>query len=136
MCPLDWKPATVWRCPMVRGAWRMGSWPSLVLVREPGYFNAGGRPLAAELSETIGDAAAVTDQSDGYAVLSLTGPRAAALLEKGVSLDLHDRVFAPGSAAVTSFAHLGVMLGGSRMKTAIQHTKSPCSAASRAAFGI
>ena len=74
------------------------------------FQREAGRPLAAELSETIGDAAAVTDQSDGYAVLSLTGPRAAALLEKGVSLDLHDRVFVPGSAAVTSFAHLGVML--------------------------
>ena len=66
--------------------------------------------MAAELSEAIGDAAAVTDQSDGYATLRLIGPRAAALLEKGVSIDLHDGVFLPGSAAVTSCAHLGIML--------------------------
>jgi sarcosine oxidase subunit gamma len=69
-----------------------------------------GRTLATELSEAIGDAAAVTDQSDGYVALRLTGPRAAALLEKGISIDLHDRVFLPGSAAVTSCAHLGIML--------------------------
>ena len=74
------------------------------------FQREAGRPLAAELSEAIGDAAAVTDQSDGYATLRLIGPRAAALLEKGVSIDLHDGVFVPGSAAVTSCAHLGIML--------------------------
>ena len=74
------------------------------------FQREAGRPLAAELSEAIGDAAAVTDQSDGYATLRLIGPRAAALLEKGVSIDLHDGVFLPGSAAVTSCAHLGIML--------------------------
>jgi heterotetrameric sarcosine oxidase gamma subunit len=74
------------------------------------FQREAGRPLAAELSEAIGDAAAVTDQSDGYATLRLIGPRAAALLEKGVSIDLHDGVFLPGLAAVTSCAHLGIML--------------------------
>jgi len=74
------------------------------------FQREAGRPLAAELSEAIGDAAAVTDQSDGYSTLRLIGPRAAALLEKGVSIDLHDGVFLPGSAAVTSCAHLGIML--------------------------
>ena len=63
-----------------------------------------------ELANLLGDAAAVTDQSDGYAVLRLTGPYVRRLLEKGVSLDLDDRVFVPGAAAVTSCAHLGVIL--------------------------
>jgi len=74
------------------------------------FQREAGLPLEAELSEAIGDAAAVTDQSDGYATIRLAGPRAAAVLEKGISVDLHDRVFLPGFAAVTSCAHLGISL--------------------------
>ena len=74
------------------------------------FQREAGLPLEAELSEAIGDAAAVTDQSDGYATIRLAGPRAAAVLEKGISVDLHDRVFLPGFAAVTSCAHLGIIL--------------------------
>lgn len=70
----------------------------------------GGAPLAAELTRALADAAAVADQSDGYGVLRLSGPRVRALLEKGVALDLHDRAFPPGSAAATLCAHLGIVL--------------------------
>jgi methylglutamate dehydrogenase subunit D len=69
-----------------------------------------GSSLEPELALALGDAAAVTDQSDGYAVLRLSGPRVRAVLEKCVSIDLHERVFAPGSVASTSCAHLGVIL--------------------------
>jgi|HubBroStandDraft_2_1064218.scaffolds.fasta_scaffold261036_2 heterotetrameric sarcosine oxidase gamma subunit len=69
-----------------------------------------GPPLETELSEVLGDAAAVTDQSDGYATIRLTGPCSAGVLEKGISIDLHDRVFLPGFAAATSCAHLGIIL--------------------------
>lgn len=70
----------------------------------------GGAPLAAELAKALAGAAAVADQSDGYGVLRLSGPRVRALLEKGVALDLHDRAFPPGSAAATLCAHLGIVL--------------------------
>jgi methylglutamate dehydrogenase subunit D len=73
------------------------------------FQREAGLPLATGLSEALGDAAAVTDQSDGYATMRLTGPRAASVLEKGISIDLHNRVFVPGFAAVTSCAHLDII---------------------------
>lgn len=73
------------------------------------FQREAGLPLAAELCEALGDAAAVTDQSDGYAILRLTGLHAASVLEKGISIDLHDRVFLPGFVAATSCAHLGII---------------------------
>ena len=85
---------------------------SAVIGLGPGtwlFQREAGLPLVAGLSEALGDAAAVTDQSDGYATIRLTGPRAASVLEKGISIDLHDRVFLPGFAAVTSCAHLGII---------------------------
>lgn len=74
------------------------------------FQREGGTPLEPELALAFGDAAAVTDQSDGYAVLRLSGPRVRRVLEKCVSIDLHERVFVPGSVASTSCAHLGVIL--------------------------
>lgn len=68
------------------------------------------RDLARELAETIGAFAAVSDQSDGLAVLRISGPRARDALIKGVGLDLHPRAFAPGDAAVTVIAHVGAQL--------------------------
>lgn len=68
------------------------------------------RDLARELAETIGAFAAVSDQSDGLAVLRISGPRARDALIKGVGLDLHPRAFGPGDAAVTVIAHVGAQL--------------------------
>jgi len=94
------------------GPRRVAKGESAVIGLGPGtwlFQREAGRPLAAGLSEALGDAAAVTDQSDGYATMRLTGPRAAAVLEKGISIDLHDLAFAPGLAAATSCAHLGII---------------------------
>ncbi|SFL75494.1 sarcosine oxidase subunit gamma [Methylorubrum salsuginis] len=60
--------------------------------------------------ETLKGLAAVADQSDGRAVLRLSGPDARRVLEKGVSVDLHPRAFGPGHTAVTAVAHIGVQL--------------------------
>jgi len=69
-----------------------------------------GRDLARELTDAIGAFAAVSDQSDGLAVLRVAGPCARDALIKGVGLDLHPRAFGPGDAAVTVIAHVGVQL--------------------------
>jgi heterotetrameric sarcosine oxidase gamma subunit len=66
--------------------------------------------LAERLRQDLGDLAAVSDQSSGYAVLWLAGPRARATLEKGVSIDLHPRAFRPGDAAVASCAGFNIIL--------------------------
>jgi methylglutamate dehydrogenase subunit D len=70
----------------------------------------GGAPLTDELQRAVGDTAAIADQSDGYAVLRLSGPKVRATFEKGLAIDLHPRAFGPGDAAVTTCSHLGVIL--------------------------
>jgi heterotetrameric sarcosine oxidase gamma subunit len=66
----------------------------------------GGLPLR----DVIDDLAAVSDQTSGYAVLRLTGPRVRDALAKLIPLDLHARVFDPGSAASTIASHIAVTL--------------------------
>lgn len=52
--------------------------------------------------------AAITDQSDGWVALTLTGPQAVAVLARLVSLDL--RGMAPGHCARTALNHLPLLL--------------------------
>jgi methylglutamate dehydrogenase subunit D len=65
---------------------------------------------ASELATTLSGLASVSDQSSGYAVLRITGPAARDLLSRGAFIDFHPSVFAPRSTAVTTIAHIGVML--------------------------
>jgi len=68
----------------------------------------GRTALAQSLRETIGDLASVSDQSDGYAVLRLSGPKLRATLCKLIPIDVHPRTFRIGDAATTVAAHIGV----------------------------
>jgi heterotetrameric sarcosine oxidase gamma subunit len=60
--------------------------------------------LLVKLAAALRGLATIVDQSDGKAVLRVSGPRARDTLVKGCSLDLHPRVFKPGSAATTPVA--------------------------------
>ena len=53
---------------------------------------------------------ALVDVSDGRAVIRIVGARARDVLEKGCSLDLHDRVFAPGRCAQSGLAQASILL--------------------------
>ena len=53
---------------------------------------------------------AVTEVTDYYTVLRLSGPQAEALLRRGTPLDLHPSVFGPDSIAQTRFGHASVVL--------------------------
>jgi sarcosine oxidase subunit gamma len=64
--------------------------------------------FALELREAFGGLASVCDQSDGYAVLRLSGPQVRATLRKMLPIDLHPTAFRPGDVAVTIAAHIGV----------------------------
>jgi sarcosine oxidase subunit gamma len=70
----------------------------------------GGRDLERELKPLVAGLGAVTDQSDARAVLRISGPAAREVLAKGIPIDLHPRVFAPGSAAITHASHIGVIM--------------------------
>ena len=50
--------------------------------------------------------AALTDQSDGWAVVQLEGRQVAEVLARLCPLDLRDAVFAPGHTARTDVAHM------------------------------
>lgn len=85
-----------------------GIGPDAWLASEEG----GGHALAAQLRETIGDLASISEQSDSYAVLRLEGPRLRDVLQKLVAIDLHPRVFEANHVAVTAAGHIGVTLWG------------------------
>ena len=79
----------------------------------PGAWLAVGtaeQNLQAKLASELSGLAAVSDQSDGYAVLRLSGARIRDALAKGFTIDLHPSTFLPGTAAVTSVAHIGAIL--------------------------
>ena len=64
--------------------------------------------LFKSIKATVGDAASVIDQSHGRVVIVITGPKARAVLAKGMPVDLHDSAFAIGHSAQTQMAHVGV----------------------------
>ena len=73
------------------------------------WLCVSARPdLVPRLAAGLAGPAAVSDQSDARAVLRVSGPRIREVLAKGCPIDLHPRAFAPGDAALTAIAHIGV----------------------------
>ncbi len=70
----------------------------------------GGNGFAVSLRARVGPMASVSDQSDGYAVLRLSGSKVRDALAKLIPIDLHPRAFRPGDAASTVASHIGVTL--------------------------
>jgi sarcosine oxidase subunit gamma len=82
----------------------------------PGEWRVIGPPgdqaaiLAALQSAVPRRLAAVTDVSDGYTTLRLSGAGARDLLAEGCPLDLHPRVFAVGDCAQSLLAKTDILL--------------------------
>lgn len=69
--------------------------------------------VAAEvqhLAQACSADALIVDQSDGRAVIAVSGSGARLTLAKGVPLDLHPRVFSPGMTAVTTAAGIAIQI--------------------------
>jgi heterotetrameric sarcosine oxidase gamma subunit len=66
--------------------------------------------LAERLRKALGGNAAIVDQSDGKVLFRVSGRDARALLEKGVTVDLHPRAFAAGHVALTLLSHLSAQI--------------------------
>jgi sarcosine oxidase subunit gamma len=66
--------------------------------------------LAADLARRLSGLASISDQSDGRAIVRISGPRARDVLAKGLPIDLHPSVFAPGSATTSVISLMGVTL--------------------------
>jgi heterotetrameric sarcosine oxidase gamma subunit len=73
-------------------------------------FECGGYAFASSLREALADVALVTDQSDGYAVVRLSGVRIRETLCRLVPIDTHPRAFKVGDVAVTMAAHISATL--------------------------
>ncbi len=84
--------------------------PGQVIRGDAGAVQWFGRDLALligpEPDTGLAAHAALTDQSDAWAVLRLEGAGAAAVLARLCPLDLRDRHFAEGATARTEVAHM------------------------------
>jgi heterotetrameric sarcosine oxidase gamma subunit len=80
------------------GNWLLEAEPS-----PPGVFQARVAAAAANLGVAV-------DQSSGRNVIHLEGPPAYSVLATICRLDLHPRVFGPGSAAATRVAHVACVI--------------------------
>jgi sarcosine oxidase subunit gamma len=66
---------------------------------------------AAELARALGtEPGQAVDLSANRTTLELSGPSARAVLEKGCPMDLHPRVFTPGTAVATTLGPVQVLL--------------------------
>lgn len=66
--------------------------------------------IAAHLGDALGNAAAVSEQTDAWLQVRVRGAGAYALLERLCPLDLDPGVFAVDAVARTSIEHLGVQI--------------------------
>jgi methylglutamate dehydrogenase subunit D len=66
--------------------------------------------FAASLREELGPLVSVSDQSDAYAMLRLSGPHVRDTLAKLIPIDVHPRAFKIGDVAATTAAHMAVTL--------------------------
>lgn len=69
-----------------------------------------GNSFVTTLADALGEHAAISDQTDGQAVLRVSGPKARDAMCKLVPIDLHPRIFRSGNVAVTLAAHIGTTL--------------------------
>lgn len=70
----------------------------------------GCKVLVDVLTPAVGDMASMVDQSDGLAVLRISGLGAREVLCKLFPVDLHERAFEVGAVACTSVAHMATIL--------------------------
>jgi sarcosine oxidase subunit gamma len=63
---------------------------------------------AEALEAALGGAGAVTDQSDGLALIAVRGPQAVEILKQVLTIDVE--MFGPNDVALTLAAHIGVKL--------------------------
>src|SRR3954454_5550522 len=80
----------------------------LVAVGPESWLAVGASNVFAVLREGIAESASLTDQSSGYIILRLTGPRVRETFAKLIPIDFHPRAFAIGDATATVAAHIGV----------------------------
>ncbi len=77
-----------------------GAWLALV--------EGEGNDFSARLMEQLDGVASVSDQSDGYTLIRLSGACVRETLAKLIPIDVHPQAFKVGDAASTVASHIGV----------------------------
>lgn len=97
-----------------RGLRRSASGDVAFIGTAPGAWLATservGNAFVTTLSDATDGVASISDQSDGYAVLRLWGPRVRDALCKLVPIDLHPNAFEVGAVAATVAGHIGATI--------------------------
>lgn len=78
-----------------------------LLLCEAGMEDELHRRINTDLA---GQHVAITNVTDGFCALQISGPKVRSVLAKGCALDLHPSAFTPGSCAQTLLSHAGVIL--------------------------
>ena len=73
-------------------------------------FQRAEPDAGAVVAKRIGDVAYLTDQTDVWCGLEVSGPRARTALERICPIDIHADAFAVGDAARTVMEHLGTII--------------------------
>jgi sarcosine oxidase subunit gamma len=101
------------QCALPTSPRRTGGNDIAVMGIGPGSWLAmrenGGNDFAESLKGILGACAAISDQSDAYRVVRLTGPHLRAALSKLVPIDIHERAFKVGDVAETVAGHVGIL---------------------------
>ena len=72
--------------------------------------DSAGDEFVQSLRSSLGDSASVSDQSDAYVILRLTGPQVRATLAKLIPIDIHPRGFQVSDVTQTVCGYVGVTL--------------------------
>lgn len=92
------------------GRWAGGDAASATWLQPGGWLleTEPGTPgeWQARVAAAVGDLASAVDQTYGRSVIRVTGAASRAVLATCCRLDLHPRVFGPGSAAATLVGHV------------------------------
>jgi len=75
----------------------------------------------AQVTKACGHVASITDQSDAWARISLSGPACPMIMERLCSVDTRLAVFPPGSVARTQIEHMGVIIIRQTASAAMKH---------------
>ncbi len=73
-------------------------------------FDYSGDRAVEFITQKLGQTAYLSDQSDSWVFLRISGGKALQVLERICPIDLHPDCFAVGSVARTSMEHLGVII--------------------------
>ncbi len=90
-------------------------------------FNYSGRNAVGEVEKKLGNTAYLTDQTDSWVNLCLSGTKSGAVLERICLIDLHPSVFPKGRVTRTNMEHMAAIILHESPGTFL--LLSPCSSA-------